>query len=270
MQEFRDRVAVVTGGASGIGRAMAERFAAAGMRAGARRRRGGGAGDDGRRVAASGADRARRTRRRVASPPTSTPCATVPSRRSARCTSCATTPGVGGGGIVDAPLELWDWVLGVNLFGVVHGVHTFLPLLLEQDEGHIVNTASLAGLGGVGGLGVYCTSKFAVVGLSESLHYDLAARGARSASRCCARVSCRRGSANRRGTRRLRCRRGRRRKTRRRRGEMANALAAAGIPPAVVADAVFDAIVDARSSSCRTSTRRVRHDPGPTGVDAGR
>ena len=84
--------------------------------------------------------------------------------------------GVGGGGIVDAPLELWDWVLGVNLFGVVHGVHTFLPLLLEQDEGHIVNTASLAGLGGVGGLGVYCTSKFAVVGLSESLHYDLAAR----------------------------------------------------------------------------------------------
>ena len=85
--------------------------------------------------------------------------------------------GVGGGGVIGAPLELWDWVLGVNLYGVVHGVHTFLPLLLEQDEGHIVNTASLAGLGGVAALGIYCTSKFAVVGLSESLHHDLAARG---------------------------------------------------------------------------------------------
>jgi NAD(P)-dependent dehydrogenase (short-subunit alcohol dehydrogenase family) len=67
-------------------------------------------------------------------------------------------------------------VLGVNLWGVIHGCNVFLPLLLEQDEGHIVNTASIAGLGGAAGLGVYCTSKFAVVGLSESLHHDLVAR----------------------------------------------------------------------------------------------
>src|SRR5262249_6306743 len=84
--------------------------------------------------------------------------------------------GVAGGSVIDAPIEMWEWVLGVNLWGVIHGCHVFLPLLLEQDDGHIVNTASMAGLAGAAGLGVYCTSKFAVVGLSESLYHDLAAR----------------------------------------------------------------------------------------------
>ena len=84
--------------------------------------------------------------------------------------------GVGGGPTIGSPIELWRWVSSVNLDGVVHGVHVFLPLLLEQDEGHIVNTASLAGLGGVPGMGPYCATKFAVVGLSESLYYDLALR----------------------------------------------------------------------------------------------
>ena len=81
--------------------------------------------------------------------------------------------GVAGGSVIDSPLEMWQWVLGVNLWGVIHGCDVFLPDLLEHDEGHIVNTASIAGLGGAAGLGVYCTSKFAVVGLSESLHHDL-------------------------------------------------------------------------------------------------
>jgi NAD(P)-dependent dehydrogenase (short-subunit alcohol dehydrogenase family) len=72
---------------------------------------------------------------------------------------------------------VWRWVVGVNLWGVIHGCHVFLPLLVEQDEGHVVNTASLAGLAGNGGLGIYSTTKFAVVGLSESLYDDLAARG---------------------------------------------------------------------------------------------
>ena len=84
--------------------------------------------------------------------------------------------GVAGGSVIDSPIEMWQWVLGVNLWGVIHGCNVFLPDLLEQDDGHIVNTASIAGLGGAAGLGVYCTSKFAVVGLSESLHHDLAAR----------------------------------------------------------------------------------------------
>jgi len=85
--------------------------------------------------------------------------------------------GVAGGTVAYASPELWDWVLGVNLFGVIHGCSTFLPILLGQDFGHVVNTASIAGLGGVGAFGVYCTSKFAVVGLSESLHHELAALG---------------------------------------------------------------------------------------------
>jgi NAD(P)-dependent dehydrogenase (short-subunit alcohol dehydrogenase family) len=84
--------------------------------------------------------------------------------------------GVGGGPTIGSPIELWRWVSSVNLDGVVHGIHAFLPLLLDQDEGHVVNTASLAGLGGVPGMGPYCATKFAVVGLSESLCYDLALR----------------------------------------------------------------------------------------------
>ena len=84
--------------------------------------------------------------------------------------------GVGGGPTIGSPIEMWRWVSSVNLDGVVHGGHVFLPLLLAQDEGHLVNTASLAGLGGVPGMGPYCATKFAVVGLSESLFYDLASR----------------------------------------------------------------------------------------------
>jgi len=84
--------------------------------------------------------------------------------------------GVGGGPTIGAPIEAWRWVVSVNLDGVYHGIHAFLPLLLDQDEGHVVNTASLSGIGGVPGMGPYCATKFAVVGLSESLYYDLALR----------------------------------------------------------------------------------------------
>jgi NAD(P)-dependent dehydrogenase (short-subunit alcohol dehydrogenase family) len=154
--------------------------------------------------------------------------------------------GVGGGGIIDAPLELWDWVLGVNLYGVVHGVHTFLPLLLEQDEGHIVNTASLAGLGGVAALGIYCTSKFAVVGLSESLHHDLAARGSNVGVSvlCPGFVQTNIGRSDRNAPESLRAWVDSRDAAGMR--DMAEALAAAGIPPATVADAVFDAVAQRR------------------------
>lgn len=87
--------------------------------------------------------------------------------------------GVAGGAAIGTPTAVWDWVLGVNLHGVVHGINAFLPLLLEQDEGYVVNTGSLAGLAGVPGSGPYSASKFAVVGLSESLFHELAIRGAK-------------------------------------------------------------------------------------------
>ena len=243
MRELHDRVAVVTGAASGIGRALARRFAAEGMRVvladveeeplGVAVAELAGAGASVVGVVADVASAADveevRDRALEAFGAVHVVC---------------NNAGVGGGGIVDAPLAVWEWTIGVNLMGVVHGVHTFLPLLLEQDEGHIVNTASLAGLGGVAGLGIYCTTKFAVVGLSESLHHDLVARGSRVGVcvLCPGFVQTRIGESARNAPPSIA-------------GwvaspeaqataEFANALTAAGIAPEVVAGAVRDAIVD--------------------------
>jgi NAD(P)-dependent dehydrogenase (short-subunit alcohol dehydrogenase family) len=78
------------------------------------------------------------------------------------------------GGLESATHRDWQWVLGVNLWGVIHGVEAFVPRMIAQREsGHIVNTASMAGLVATRGLGVYNTSKYAVVGLSETLAKDL-------------------------------------------------------------------------------------------------
>ncbi len=83
--------------------------------------------------------------------------------------------GVGGVGPLDqSSYDDWDWVLGVNLGGVINGVQTFVRRMKEHGEGgHFVNTASMAGLLASGSLGVYNTSKFAVVGLSEALRRDM-------------------------------------------------------------------------------------------------
>ena len=71
----------------------------------------------------------------------------------------------------------WQWALGVNLWGVIHGVRAFVPRLIAQGEGHVVNTASVAGLISPPGMGVYNVTKHAVVALSESLHHDLRVQG---------------------------------------------------------------------------------------------
>jgi NAD(P)-dependent dehydrogenase (short-subunit alcohol dehydrogenase family) len=87
--------------------------------------------------------------------------------------------GVAGGGLVWENTERdWQWVLGVNLMGVVHGIHHFVPRMLEANRrgepGHIVNTASIAGFLCPPLMGVYNVSKHAVVALTETLHHDLA------------------------------------------------------------------------------------------------
>ena len=89
--------------------------------------------------------------------------------------------GVGAGGLIwENSLQDWQWVLGVNLMGVVHGVRLFTPMMLEaarQDpswQGHIVNTASMAGLLNPPNMGIYNVSKHAVVSLTETLYQDLA------------------------------------------------------------------------------------------------
>ena len=85
--------------------------------------------------------------------------------------------GVGSGPTIGTPKKVWDWVMQVNVDGVINGINAFVPLFLDQNEGHVVNTGSLAGLGGVPGMGPYCASKFAVVGLSESLYFELLMSG---------------------------------------------------------------------------------------------
>lgn len=76
--------------------------------------------------------------------------------------------------IEDTSLEDWRWVLDLNLYGVIYGIHAFLPRLIAQGgDACIVNTASMAGLLGAPRMAPYCASKFAVVGLSESLHIEL-------------------------------------------------------------------------------------------------
>ncbi len=82
------------------------------------------------------------------------------------------------GGLERATHRDCQWVLGINLWGVIHGVEAFVPPMIAQKEGgHILNTASMAGLIASQGLGVYNTSKYAVVGLSETLAKDLRAYG---------------------------------------------------------------------------------------------
>lgn len=79
-----------------------------------------------------------------------------------------------GGPLQDATHQDWEWVMGVNLWGVIHGVEAFVPRMIAQKQGgHIVNTASMAGLIASKGLGIYNTTKYAVVGLSETLAKDL-------------------------------------------------------------------------------------------------
>ena len=78
-----------------------------------------------------------------------------------------------GGTIAEQSVKSWNWVLGVNLFGIVHGLDVFLPGLIEQDDGHVVMTASIAGHTSFAGLGPYNASKHATVTIAETLSVEL-------------------------------------------------------------------------------------------------
>lgn len=245
MEELRDKVAVITGGASGIGRAMAERFGAEGMRLVL-------ADLEEAALATTVAELAGAGATVIGVPADVSALADVEALRDRALDAfgavhvVCNNAGVAGGGILGAPMALWRWVIDVNLYGVVHGVHTFLPLLLEQDEGHIVNTASLAGLQGVAGLGVYCTTKFAVVGLSESLAFDLGGLGSNVGVSvlCPGFVQTRIGSSARNAPAHLHDWRASEAAAATQ--QMANALTEAGIEPSVVARHVLDAVRESR------------------------
>ncbi|MEX1254882.1 MAG: SDR family NAD(P)-dependent oxidoreductase [Dehalococcoidia bacterium] len=174
MQDFKDKVAVVTGAASGIGRGLAERFAAEGMRV----------------VLADVEEPALHVAEcemREAGATVLAVRTDVSKAEDAQALAAKTVEtfgavhvvcnnaGVGSGGLSwEEPLEDWRWVLGVNLGGVINGVRAFVPVMLEGgEEGHIVNTASVAGLMPGAGAASYTASKFGIVGLSEALYYEL-------------------------------------------------------------------------------------------------
>jgi NAD(P)-dependent dehydrogenase (short-subunit alcohol dehydrogenase family) len=179
MKDFAGRVAVITGAASGIGREFANTAAALGMRlvladvdAPALERATEALQADGAEVLAMVCDVRK--------------CSHVEELADAAMIRfhgvhlVFNNAGVAAGGLVWETGEAdWEWVLGVNLWGVIHGVRIFTPLMLEcakRDpgyQGHIVNTASMAGLLSPPALGAYNVSKHAVVALSETLHHDL-------------------------------------------------------------------------------------------------
>jgi NAD(P)-dependent dehydrogenase (short-subunit alcohol dehydrogenase family) len=169
VKELAGRVAVVTGAGSGIGRALAHALAREGMR-----------------VVAADLDEAgmAETLKGLEGIAVRTDVTDLAQVQALADRAWAAFGGVHvlcnnagvavWGGLETATHRDWQWVLGVNLWGVIHGVEAFVPRMVEQKtEGHVVNTASMAGLVASQGLGVYNTSKYAVVGLSETLAKDL-------------------------------------------------------------------------------------------------
>ena len=177
MNELRGKVAAVTGAASGLGRAMALAFASEGMH-----------------VALADVDEAglEETRAllkahggRILSMRVDVSHSHQVETFAERCVGelgavhlvCNNAGVAASGPVWETSEEEWRWLLGVNFWGVLHGVRAFAPRLMAQDAGHIVNTASVAGLISPPGMGAYAVSKHAVVALSESLQHDLAERG---------------------------------------------------------------------------------------------
>ncbi len=180
MKEFKDKVAVITGAASGLGRAMAERCAQEGMKVVLADVEVEALTKTEASMKASGATvLAIRTDVSQASDVEALAQKTLEVFGAVHL--LCNNAGVGtGSAIWKSTIADWEWVIGVNLWGVIHGVRVFVPIMLEQDtECHIVNTASMAGLISGPGLGAYKVTKHAVVTLSETLYHELAERGAR-------------------------------------------------------------------------------------------
>lgn len=180
MQQLEGKTAVVTGAASGIGLALARRFGAEGMR-----------------VVLADVEAEALERAAAALEAQGVACVAVRidvsnpgdvdalARRAVEAFGrvhvlCNNAGVFAGGSSWDAPLADWHWVLGVNLFGVIHGLRSFVPLLeAHGEEAHVVNTASMAGLLSPPFSAPYVASKHAVVALSESLHHELTLRRSR-------------------------------------------------------------------------------------------
>ncbi|MBI1843839.1 MAG: SDR family NAD(P)-dependent oxidoreductase [Actinobacteria bacterium] len=173
MKDLKGKTAVVTGAASGIGRAVAEKLAGEGMnvvladieekslKAAAKEMKANGA-----TVLAVPTD--------VSKGDSVDALAEATLKKFGAVHVLHNNAGVGAGGMSwELTTEDWEWVLGVNLWGVIHGIRAFVPHMVAQNEGHVVNTASMAGLISGLGMGPYNASKHAVVTISETLFYEL-------------------------------------------------------------------------------------------------
>lgn len=181
MRDLRDKIVVITGAGSGIGRATARAFAEAGARLHV-------VDVDEQRIVAVAAELGGLGPGVRPPEPHVVDCADARAmaalaeriyRSDGRVDVLHSNAGVCVGGPV-RELELEDWRLSldVNVWSVIHGVHFFVPRMIEQGGGgHLVHTASMAGLVGLPLVAPYCASKFAVVGLSEALAAELAAYG---------------------------------------------------------------------------------------------
>ncbi|HEX4864073.1 MAG TPA: SDR family NAD(P)-dependent oxidoreductase [Acidimicrobiales bacterium] len=178
MEELTGKVAVVTGAASGIGRGLAERFAAEGMTVVLADVEEAALDVAVKELSERGA-RARGIPTDVSDESSVAYLAQEALEGFGAVHVVCNNAGVSGfmGAAWDMPVRAWEWVLGVNLWGVIHGIRSFLPILLDQNEGHIVNTASVGGFGCPAYVGPYAASKHAVVGLTLSLFHELEMKG---------------------------------------------------------------------------------------------
>jgi NAD(P)-dependent dehydrogenase (short-subunit alcohol dehydrogenase family) len=174
VEDLDGKVAVVTGAASGIGRSLAHAFAGQGMRLVLADIEAAPLEEVASELRGSGTD--------VFAVTADVSVASDVERIGAAADDvfgglhvACNNAGVAAGGLSwEVGLEDWDWVLGVNLYGVIHGIRSFVPRIIASGGGHVVNTASMAGLTSAPGMGPYNVSKHAVVTLSETLALELA------------------------------------------------------------------------------------------------
>jgi len=177
MQDLAGKTAVVTGAASGMGNAMARRFAGEGMKIVLVDVEADALADAARALEASGAD-VLAQQVDVSDAAAMDALADTTLERFGAVHIVCNNAGVGSGGPMwELTTEDWEFCMRPNLWGVIHGVRVFTKHMIAQNEGHIVNTASMAGLVTVPGMGPYNVTKHGVVTLSESLYHELADLG---------------------------------------------------------------------------------------------